>query len=404
MISRLLVPKSSTVLVIAILALGVVHAHASADAGSGIYRILVADGGGASGTFAVSTGPEHPAGPDLSILYPGDAEAPGPGSYFTVRSYTTGTDYVQSGDAPASGNLVVPLDQYAGVQPIGQTGYKTTYDLPAPPAAPESLRIAQDVNVNGTTYADSAVEVSVTVTNQDVVPISIGLRYLLDLQVAGEDGPAVAPAQPGDAPLLEETSFADPLFDAVRLQDNDAESPQLSVLVPTVAGYPGISPATTQPDLVQYAFWSDAKSAAFDYDTQARDIASASGLDDSAVLIYFGANENDAAVIAPGESMTVSVSLFATPPVTGPEDCSNNTDDDGDRLTDSEDDDCQVGLPTGTPAAPPSAGPSATPARLPPTGRSGSEGDVGLGLIVAVGLSTAIVGISILVKRRTSAR
>jgi hypothetical protein len=380
---------------------GPVYAE-TASAGNSIYTVHVerdAAAGGA-GTFAISTGPEHPAGEGLSLLYPGEGSF-APGSYITVRSYTTGTDYVQSSGIRASGNLVVALDDYAQVEAIGRTGFRTPYDLPGPPGSAESLRIVSEVNVNGDTYADSSVAMSVTVTNQDVVPIAIGIRYLLDLEVAGDDGPVLIPLSPLSPAISRESSFANPGFAAARFDDNSGTDPRLSVLTTVAGDYPGIAPNTSQSDLLQYAYWSEAEVSAFDYDTRDRDIAAPDGLDDSALLAFFGATEGKAMLLPPGESLVVSVSMFATPGVTGPERCDNASDDDGDRLVDGEDADCQEsGSPGHSPAAP---GPDATPASLPRTGRVGSGHSQLGGLGAATTVLVALATVTALASRRPRA-
>lgn len=370
-------------------------------AGNSIYTIHVErnPAAGGAGTFAISTGPEHPAGAGLSLLYPGK-ESYDPGSYITIRSFTTGTDYVQSTGTPASGNLVVALDDYARVETIGQTGFRTAYDLPGPPDSAESLRIVSEVDVTGGTYADSSVGISVTVTNQDVVPIAIGVRYLLDLEVARDDGPVLIPLAPLSPAVSAESSFTDPAFAAIRFDDNPDAEPQLSVIATVAEDYPGIEPDTTKVDLLQYAYWSEAEATAFDYDTRNRDVATPHGLDDGALLAFFGATEGSAMILPPGESTTVSISTFATPPVTGPEQCDNARDDDGDRLIDGEDADCQESAGPGTSPSEPE--PDATPASLPRTGRIVSGHATLRGALAATVFLVALASVSLLVSHRSS--
>lgn len=339
----------------------------SPAAGNGVYRVYVEDdpAGDGFGAFSIATGPSHPAGEGLSLLSGGNT-GQAANSFLTLRSYSTGTDYVQTTSGTASGNLTVGLNEFGSVEPISTTGYRTTFQLPGPTGTPEALRIVSDVNVNGDGYADSAVEITTTVSNMDVIPVRFGLRYLLDLDVAGDDGPVLVADPGGLSPLTTETSFEPPDFATFRAEDNGSTAPTLS-LVGTVTGeYPGIAPATTSPDVLKYALWSDAFATAFDYAILGRDIATPTGQDDSSLLYYFGATEKDALTLQPGEMVTVSISLFATLPPVGSEDCSNGEDDDGDRLTDSEDPDCGTSLIPLTPAPTETALP--TPAALPPTG------------------------------------
>ena len=345
----------------------------SPAAGNDLYRVYVEDdaAGDGIGVFSIGTGPSHPAGEGLSLLSGGDT-GEAANSFLTLRSYTTGTDYVQTSSGTASGNLTVGLNEFGSLEPIGTTGYRTTFQLPGPIDTPEALRIMLDVNVTGDKYADSAVEITTTASNMDVIPVRFGLRYLLDLDVAGDDGPILITEKASLAPLNMEDSFEPPDFPVFRAEDNNDSRPALSLVGTVSAEFPDIAPATTSPDVLKYALWPDAFATAFDYTIQDRDIATSTGRDDSAVLYYFGATEKDALTLQPGETLTVSISLFATLPPVGSEDCNNGEDDDGDRLTDSKDSDCDASPISPTPAPTETALP--TPAALPPTGGDPTTG------------------------------
>lgn len=341
--------------------------------GNDVYRVYVEDdaAGDGIGAFSIGTGPLHPAGEGLSLLSGGDT-GQAANSFLTLRSYSTGTDYVQTSSGTASGNLTVGLNEFGSMEPIGTTGYRTTFQLPGPTDTPEALRITSEVNVTGDRYADSAVEVTTTVSNMDVIPVRFGLRYLLDVDVAGDDGPIFITDPDNSSPLTRETNFEPPDFAAFRAEDNNGSGPTLSLLGTVSAEYPSITPATTSPDVLKYALWSDAFATAFDYSILDRDIAASTGRDDSVVLYYFGATEKDAFTLLPGKTVTVSISLFATLPPEDPEDCSNGEDDDGDRLVDSEDSDCDSSLISPSPAPAETALP--TPAALPRTGNDPTAG------------------------------
>src|SRR5712691_5642252 len=65
------------------------------DAGNDFYQVHVQDLPRLNGVglYTITTGPAHPAGSGLNVLY-GNSE---PGTTFnTIRSYTSGTDYVQA--------------------------------------------------------------------------------------------------------------------------------------------------------------------------------------------------------------------------------------------------------------------------------------------------------------------
>ncbi len=286
----------------------------TSGAGNAFYQVFVEDepGGEGIGTFTVVTGPSHPAGGGRDILFGGSA-GDAWSSYMTVRSYATGTDYVQGLGEPSSGNIVVSMDSHAAVEAISTSGYRTTYDLPGVGEIPDAFQIISDVNVNGLTFTDSAVEITTTVTNLNPWPTSIGVRYLIDFQVAGDDGPTLEEVDPDQPPRTTETTYAPPAFAAVRITDNSDDEPTLTISAAASADYPDINPATSPPDILQYAYWPDAHAAAFDYQTSGRDIADPSGLDDSAILYYFGATEAAAIDVEPQQSVTISLSLFAGP-------------------------------------------------------------------------------------------
>ena len=350
----------SVALLASVLAAGWGGALASADAGAGngYYWVFVDEqpGGKGIGAFTVATGPDYPAGAGRAMLFGGET-GDAWSSYTTVRSYTTGTDYVQTLGGASSGFLVEPMDAYGSVSPIGATGYRTTYELPGAGETADTLRIVSEVNVNGASLAGSSVEITTTVTNLDPYPVSAGVRYLLDLKLAEDDGPTLAAVNPTQQPLETEASYPRPGFAGWRSEDNTLSAPTLSVFGTASAGYPGIVPASTAPDLLQFVYWPEAYGVAFDYTTAGRDVASPAGLDDSAVLYYFGSSEGSAIRLDPQQSVTVSVSLFASPPGLGPEVCDNGADDDGDRLADGADADCRLSpSPTLTPISPPATG------------------------------------------------
>jgi hypothetical protein len=356
-------------------------AHADTEAaGNDFYRVFVEDGpeGDGMGVFSIATGPAHPAGAGLTLLH-GGGSGDAANSFVTVRSYTTGTDYVQTTSLPASSNLIVGLNEFASVDSIGATGYRTTFELPGPIDTPEGLRIVSDVNVNGGSFADSAIEITTTVSNLDVIPFRVGLRYLLDLDVAGDDGPIVIIDEPDVAPLATEATFATPEFSGIRAEDNDDDDePKLSLVGTVSAEYPGIAPQTSAPDVLKHAFWSDAFATAFDYTTVDRDITSSPGLDD-----------------------TVSISLFTTLPPTVQEDCGNGSDDDGDRLADDKDPDCAPPSPSPPPEPTATPTPSPAPVGLPPTGRdSATPARSATWIATLVGAGLLLLGAGMTARRR----
>src|SRR5207247_9434696 len=150
-------------------------------AGNTIYTVDV-DASGTKRRYTATTGLSHPV-PGVNLLYGGAVNSPAT-SHSSYRSFTTGTTYTQ-GSFSGSFNL----SPFASVTLLGTTGIRTTYTLPGPPTTPDELLIVQDVNVNGTTLADSNVAITTTITNQGMSSVAMGIRYLWDFQLALDDGP-----------------------------------------------------------------------------------------------------------------------------------------------------------------------------------------------------------------------
>ena len=297
------------------------HATAAgvSQGGNDFYQVFVTNtASGGIGEYTVMTGPNHPVtistGSAKNVLF-GNG---GPGTtYNTIHSYTTGTDYVQNPSLGGTPSVVV-LDPNApgisaSVTAIGTTGFRTTYTLSGPPNTPDALTIVQDVNTHGTTFETSTVEVTTTITNNGSSSVSLGLRYLWDTQIGGDDGPTFQQLSP-DAPLiLTEKAFSPPTFSFYRIQDNNGNSPSpLFSVFGTVTGPSTITPAPTAPDVVDNVSWPGAVDAPFAYTPSAStDVSSEGGIDDNAVLYYWGATQATAFSLAAGASRTFSQSLVS---------------------------------------------------------------------------------------------
>lgn len=240
-------------------------------AGNAFYKVHVEDVPGFGvGLYTITTGPAHPAGSGLNVLFGGGS----PGTTFnTIRSYTSGTDYVQDTQNKSSVNTVVSLDPFGTATPIGTTGFRTTYMLPGPPTTPDALTIISDVKVNGTTFEDSTIEVTTDVINDGNSSVTIGIRYLWDFQIGDDDGPTFQQINPNSAVRVNEAEFIGPAFMQYRIEDNDVNpSPPTFFIFGTVTGPATVTP--TPPDLLQYVCWPDAFDTSFGYTVdQTRDIA-----------------------------------------------------------------------------------------------------------------------------------
>jgi hypothetical protein len=289
------------------------------QAGNSIYQVYVSNSGNV-GQYTATTGPGNPAGNGLNILYGGGS----PGTSFSsIHSYTTGTDYTQA----RSVNGSVDLSPYGSVSAIGTTGFQTTYTLPGPPTTPDKMTIVQVFNVSGTTFNDSHIDLTTTVTNTGTTPISIGVRHELDWQIGSDDGPTFQAQNPNGSVLHFESDFLNPTFQYFRIEDNDVNPhpPTFDVLA-TVAGPSNLVPTPTPPTRTVYAYWPNAVGSSFAYTANpACQVADQSGSgggchNDSAELQYWGDTAGDAISLAPGASSTVSMSLFGGPPGTTPGD------------------------------------------------------------------------------------
>ncbi|MBK5187470.1 MAG: hypothetical protein JJD97_04445 [Gemmatimonadaceae bacterium] len=294
--------------------------QAVSQGGNNFYQVFVLDVAGPGvGQYTVMTGPSHPVtistGSPKNVLF-GDG---GPGtSYNTIFSYTTGTAYVAAADFRATAGIVIldPLTPgiTATVTALGSTGFRTTYTLAGPPQTPDKLTIVQDVNTHGTTFETSTVEVTTTVTNSGSAPVSIGLRYLWDTQIGEDDGPTFQQLSPDAAVIVNEKSFVSPSFGFYRIQDNDGNTPSpLFSVFGTVTQPTTITPPPTPPDLLVNASWPSSVGAAFAYTPNpSTDVSTVQGgVNDNAILYYWGPTQATAIAIAAGASRTFSQSLVS---------------------------------------------------------------------------------------------
>lgn len=164
----------SLLLGFAALAAGAAQAE-TLTGGNGIYAVYVNN---ETGQYTVTTGPSHPLGAGLNVLFGNGS----PGTSFdTVRSYGSGENY-ELPNVPSSSTV-----------PLGSSGFRTTYTLNN---GGDNLQVVQTLRVNGTTFNDSYVEVTTVVTNNAGAPVKIGVRYLWDYQINLDDGPTFQANEP----------------------------------------------------------------------------------------------------------------------------------------------------------------------------------------------------------------
>lgn len=283
------------------------------EAGNTLYKVFVQDiPGQAVGVYTATTGPDHPLGSGRNLLFGNGS----PGTTFnTFRSYTTMTDYTVDGLSEAAPPFTkVNIRQYATTVPLGVTGIRTTYDLPGPPDTPDSLIIVQDVNVIGSTFDNSYIEVRVHITNRNNVDTKIGIRYLWDPMIDNDDGPTFQTVDPIGPLVTNEAEYNQPGFQAFQLADNDNNpNPPTYIIYGTAAGPGNIG--ITPPTRIEYVYWPTGRTTTFDYTINPGRNISSPPNNDSAVLLYWGHSiETAITLAAKGGSFTSVAALFATKP------------------------------------------------------------------------------------------
>lgn len=294
------------------------------ETGNTIYRVFVQDiPGEAVGDYTATTGPNHPLGAGRNLLY--GSGIPGT-SFNTFRSYTTMTDYTVDGLSVAEPPFTkVSIRQFGATFPLGTSGTRTTYVLPGPPATPDALTIVQDVNVIGTTFEDSYIEVRVEITNNSNVDTKIGIRYLWDLLIGSDDGPTFQTVNPISRLITNETKFSPPEFEAFQVADNDNNPNPPTYIVYGTVRCPANIGISTPPTRIQYAAWFASRATTFDYTIDPNRNITLRPNNDSAVLYYWGHNEETAITLnANGGSFSSVAALFATKPGIVPPFINNN--------------------------------------------------------------------------------
>jgi hypothetical protein len=381
--------RTRTCLIVAATAflIGAASPGLAATGGSDFYEITIEDApaGVGMGVYTFTTGLMHP----VTIAHGRQNILVGTGnpgtSFTTIRSYSSGTDYVQrNGLTLAAGApLTLSLDGFVAAgeeaipigDPLNPAGFSTIYRPGGFAAAPDDLVITHSVEAVGATFDDSAVRVTTEITNNGGAPALIGVRYLWDTQIgANDDGPSFKPMDP-DAPALgTDTDFFDPSIAAFEVTDNNesnqcfgiANSPSPFYSVQgSVMGPASLAP--TPPTRVSYVSWPDASGLpgkfggvtpalnGFDYVSRGMDVSTClTTIDDSGVASWWGDAAGNALMIDPGATVSVEAFVFGylpgAPPaftpagVEGPWDdgsCSDGEDNDGDSLVDLDDPDCE---------------------------------------------------------------
>jgi hypothetical protein len=325
--------------------------HGTVIAGNNMYEVVIEDTlGEGIGLYTVRTGPSHQVtkrfGKPQDLLGGGSLGLPGT-SYTTIRSYNTKTDYVQSEFAASDpefstvwlDNTFISDDSVVAnavfIRPIptsvNPTGYRVIYNVPGlatipqkqPGVIPDTMEITQVINVHGRNIDDSWVEITTIVKNKRADTLKIGIRYLWDLLIAGDDGPVLTQKSLGGQFGQNESSLSqlDFAFFVAAANDFIDVAPPAYNVFGSMLTPANLLRAPFLPVTAKQVSWLLAFFNAFDYATH-------SGLDvttpndpnagvvggDNAILYFWGDHPENALRIPPGGSVQVTQALFAALP------------------------------------------------------------------------------------------
>lgn len=245
-----------------------------------ILKVAIEDSNGTDGigTFTIATNGSHPY-PMADVFYDGASEDPW-SSFTTIRVEDTYMEYVTSSDykEPSQGYTVHNLDDYDPIV-VKESENRATISW----VTPENLNVTLLIRIGGTTLADTMVEVTVTIRNDDTTTHSVAVRHEWDIMIALEDDSWIRVWTNPSSPQTwteNETDWLSPSFQFWETTNNP-HSPEFSIYGSTIL--PSVNPQPTPPDRLVYASWASAFDTAFNFTT------SGDWGMDSAVLYYWDA-------------------------------------------------------------------------------------------------------------------
>lgn len=253
--------------------------------------------GSGVGIYTVYTGSAHP-NPLQTVFYGPTAGILGT-TYNTIHVTDTKRDYTPiSTVAPDTGYTLVGLDTCSPSTVSTATTVTNTW------TTLENLGVTQLIQVLGTTTSDTIVGVTMTITNNDRVTHTVGVRYQWDLMLAGWDGAWIRPWTDPSTPtsfIGTETAWTPPSF-AFWEEANFPTTPF------SVYGSVSLPPGSVAPDNLVYAWWSAAYGKAYSYTPTGIAIGGSGpnvdGQYDSCMLYYWNPTS-----LSPGQTKTVSAYL-----------------------------------------------------------------------------------------------
>ncbi|MBM7784159.1 hypothetical protein [Tenggerimyces flavus] len=287
--------------------------------GNGIFQLYVEQSTPGNGTFTVLTGPNHPAGPGLNVLFGNGI----PGTSYLMVKHVTVPD--EPGDEESTrvyvqGPLITHEDEISldesrlGVE-LGTTGYEVGWSA-------YFGYLYETVEVHGSTLADTSIEVTTRIEPYEwALNDRYQIQHIWDVAAGADDGP-VLQTQQADTVFrpfaavgtTEHTLNASE--NHVVVADNDANPvpPNLGIAISS-AGPSWLDPTPTPPDSVKYVCWPQAVYApigeyevdeTYDVSTPASSCTNSNSKNDSAVVSLWSVNN-------PGGPTSVTQTLFSSP-------------------------------------------------------------------------------------------
>lgn len=277
---------------------------------NGFYDVNIEN---TSGSWNAITAASHPVGAGKDLLYNASTVSTNFSS-LRVFAATAPLTFAASGSGGGTNwnpfvTSAAPSTTYV---PAGQ-GYRMDWNI-----ASAGLSFSQELAITGTTYANSAIYHTVTVTNNNASSIAIGWRNLYDWAVNDpgfDDGPSNAIEIGGVASVpttTNEFSYTPVAGSYARVAAAPPPSGGATYEPLLGLGYdPGFIAAlpVTLPTEYDYASWPSSAGTAFDYATTGANVTG-----DSAGLSWFGRDAGSAYVIAAGDTVRFTQTIYAVPP------------------------------------------------------------------------------------------
>ena len=306
---------------------------ANLKGGNGIYHVLVSDGQTSNkcGTWTAVTGPLHPAGADLELLFSVNG-TPSGSSYTTLHSHQTGRNLTTA-------SVCLPLCIVVG-KPLAEplmrdgitVGWRLTWSFVDAPLSGDGrgpqVDFVQEVSVEGPidgteTIENSLVRETHTVVNHGPGGFRFGLRKMWDVGIDADDGPWIGACSSPEAGCDRSLSLTKngtldgpyPLGLIFRSSPPRAEcpagvepnapegcsGPEPFVLAATTARASGLDPRPHPPELVQFNAWSPLFGECWLNDPlDAAACGVGSVADDTAFAYFFGASPQTAVKLRAG--------------------------------------------------------------------------------------------------------